>query len=91
MMRSLITTACIIAGALNLAGCNNSGSSNNDTATPPPSATERAFTATANDEAVTFDPDILQADLINLFGSENGEPIAINDGDDVSDIFDRVQ
>jgi len=44
-----------------------------------------------NDEPVIFDPDSLQADINQAFGSANDTPVAINSNDTVNDIFERVQ
>ena len=89
-MRSLIITACMITGALALTGCNNSGSSSNE---PEPlvSTAELAFTADTNDEPITLNPDTLKTELIDLFGSANDDPVAVNDGDTVDDILYRAQ
>jgi len=50
-----------------------------------------ALRAVPNDEPVIFDPDSLQADINQAFGSANDTPVAINSNDTVNDIFERVQ
>lgn len=91
-MRFLFQTICIFTGVLILAGCNNSSDDKDDgDDTPAPSTLSQIFDSNPNDEPIIFDPDSLQADINQAFGSANDTPVAINSDDTVSAIFQRVQ
>jgi len=91
-MRFLPRAIYIITGVLILAGCSNSSDNNDDGDDAlAPSTLSQIFDIIPNDEPVIFDPDSLQADINQAFGSANDTPVAINSNDTVNDIFERVQ
>ena len=88
-MKKLILIIMAIS-SLGIVGCHSSGDDNN----PPPAPQNRLSEVAAQGldsepESVANDAD-LQADITALFGPADGEPVAINHGDDIQAVLDRA-
>ena len=75
-----------------LAGC---GRSNSGSSPPPPaslSSAERIFLADPDgDPKDILDAVMLGADIDNIFGDENAEPVLVEPGDTIGDVLDRAK
>jgi len=89
-MKQLISIVMIIS-LLGMVGCHDSDDDDN---TPPPAPQNRlselATQGPDNEPGKIADDVDLQADITALFGAADGEPVAINPGDDIQAVLDRA-
>ncbi|HID80785.1 MAG TPA: hypothetical protein EYH06_06180 [Chromatiales bacterium] len=88
-MKQLISIFMVIS-LLGIVGCHSSGGDNNPPPAPQNRLSELAAQALDSEpEEIANDAD-LQADIAALFGPADGEPVAINPGDDIQAVLDRA-
>ncbi len=83
----------ILAGAafFVLSGCGSS-SSRSDSPPQQVNSAERIFSADpGGDASAIADAATLGTDIDNIFGGENAEPVSVNPGDTIGDVFDRAK
>ena len=75
-----------------LSGCFNGSSNSGDNGVSSEKAGVQAYSSKGgNDEAVAIDDAaMLRSDISALFGNADAEPVAVEDGDTVQDVLDRL-
>lgn len=88
-MKQLILIAMAIS-VLGMVGCHSSDGDNNPPPAPQNRLNELATQGLDNEPEDIADDANLPADITALFGSADGEPVAINSGDDIQAVLDRA-
>lgn len=88
-MKQLISIV-IVTSLLGIVGCHSSGGDNNPPPAPQNRLSELATQGLDNEPEDIAGDAGLQADITALFGSADDEPVAINPGDDIQAVLDRV-
>ncbi len=80
-----------VVSVLGLSGCFNGSSSNNNGVTGVKAGVQAYSSKTGNDESVAIDDAaMLRSDISGLFGNADAEPVAVETGDTVQDVIDRL-